>query len=197
MPNVVNFHLPEAQESEAAIKNSGLQKADRDLIYSLGLTTDASPLTEPRITNNRLTLSAGSFAGTTLTKHNTIIKGATGASLMDGQLQIMEDAVLDGVEFVSSKNNTGYLVSVKAGSTAVFRNCIFSKETDTITNGTAIWVSLASRAIVIGCVFRGGNGVDVPILNGSGSAAAVQVVGTYNKTGVAFGATVTLTAVIE
>lgn len=197
MPNVVNFHLPEAQESEAAIKNSGLQKADRDLIYSLDLTTDASPLTEARITNNRLTLSAGSFAGATLTRRNTILKGATGASLVDGQLHITEDAVMDGVEFVSSEGNTGYLVSVKGGATVVFRNCIFSKETDTITNGTAIWVSLTSRAIVIGCVFRGGNGVDVPILNGSGSAAAVQVIGSYNKTGVPFGATVTLTAVIE
>ena len=194
MPNVINFHLPEP--SPAEIKNYGLQKDDRDLIYSLGLTTDASPIMEPRITNNRLTLSAGSFAGTPLTKYNTVIKAATGASLMNGKLTITEDAVLDGVEFVSSQKNEGVLVLVKAGAVAVFRNCIFSKEIDTITNGTAISVEAGAKAIVTGCVFRGGNAADVPIANAA-AAADVQVVASYNKTGVAFGATVTLTAVIQ
>ena len=194
MPNVINFHLPEP--SPAEVKNNGLQKDDRDLIYSLGLTTDASPIMETRITNNRLTLSAGSFAGTTLTRHNTTLKAATGASLMSGELTIAEDAVLDGVGFVSSERNEGTLVLVKAGAIAVFRNCTFSKEIDTITNGTAISVEAGAKAIVTGCVFRGGNAVDVPIANAA-AAADVQVVASYNKTGVAFGGTVTLTGVIE
>lgn len=194
MPNVINFHLPEP--SPAEIKNNGLQKDDRDLIYSLGLITDASLILEPRITNNRLTLSAGEFAGATLTKYNTVIKAATGASLMNGKLTITEDAVLDGVEFVSSEKNEGVLVLVKAGAVAVFRNCTFSKEIDTITNGTAISVEAGAKAIVTGCVFRGGNAVDVPIANAAASGD-VQVVASYNKTGVAFGGTVTRTAVIE
>ncbi len=194
MPNVINFHLPEP--SPAEVKNNGLQKDDRDLLYSLGLTTDASPISEPRITNNRLTLSSGEFAGATLTKYNTVIKAATGASLMSGKLTITEDAVLDGVEFVSSEKNEGALVLVKTGAVAVFRNCTFSKETDTITNGTAISVETGAKAIVTGCVFRGGNTVDVPIANAA-AAGDVQVVASYNKTGVAFGGTVTLTAVIE
>ena len=194
MPNVINFHLPEP--SPAEVKNNSLQKEDRDLIYSLDLTTDASPISEPRITNNRLTLSAGEFAGATLTKYNTVIKAATGASLMNGKLTITEDAVLDGVEFVSSEKNEGSLVLVKTGAVAVFRNCTFSKEIDTITNGTAISVEAGAKAIVTGCVFRGGNTVDVPIANAA-AAGDVQVVASYNKTGVAFGGTVTLTAVIE
>jgi hypothetical protein len=196
MPHVINFHLPKEEVSPPEVKNNNLQKEDRDLLYSLDLITDANPVGEPRITNNRVTLSAGSFAGATLGRSNTILKGATGASLMDGQLTITEDAVLDGVEFVSSKRNSGTLVLVKEGAVVVFRNCIFSKEIDTITNGTAISVEATAKAIVIGCVFRGGNAVDVPIANAAG-ATDVQVVGSYNKTGVAFGATVTLTAVIE
>ena len=83
------------------------------------------------------------------------------------------------------------LVLVKAGAVAVFRNCIFSKEIDTITNGTAISVEAGAKAIVTGCVFRGGNAAN------AAAAADVQVVASYNKTGVAFGATVTLTAVIQ
>ena len=194
MPNVINFHLPEP--SPAEVKNTGLQKDDRDLIYSLDLTTEAGLISEPRITNNRLTLSAGEFAGATLTKYNTVIKAATGASLMNGKLTITEDAVLDGVEFVSSEKNEGSLVLVKTGAVAVFRNCTFSKEIDTITNGTAISVEAGAKAIVTGCVFRGDNTVDVPIANAA-AAGDVQVVASYNKTGVAFGGTVTLTAVIE
>ena len=194
MPNVINFHLPEPTPAE--VKNNGLQKEDRDLLYGLDLATDADPISEPRLTNNRLTLSAGEFAGATLTRFNTLIKAATGSSLMNGKLTITEDAVIDGVEFVSSEKNGGTLVLVKTGAVAVFRNCIFSKEIDTITNGTAISVEAGAKAIVTGCVFRGGNGADVPIANAA-AAGDVQVVASYNKTGVAFGGTVTLTAVIE
>tara|TARA_R110002020_G_scaffold226824_1_gene437285 strand:- start:9355 stop:9945 length:591 start_codon:yes stop_codon:yes gene_type:complete len=196
MPNVINFHLPKSEKSPPEVKNDGLQKEDRDLLYSLSLTQDSSPIEEKRLVNNRVTLSAGFFSGVTTRKTNTVVKAATGASLVDGQITVSADAVFDGVEFTSSSKNPGTLVVVKTGTVAVFRNCIFSKDIDTITNGTAISVAAGAKAIVTGCVFRGGNGSDVPIAN-SAAAADVQIIGTYNKTGVAFGGGVTTTAVIE
>lgn len=196
MPNIINFHLPKAQTSTAEVKNSGLQKDDRDLLYSLGITMDTDPISEHRITNNAITLSAGKYAGATLKRANTQIRGITAFTIMEGLLTIEDDAVLDGIEFASSDKNFGKLVDVKGSSVAVFRNCTFSKEVDGITDGTAVAVAAGCKAVFVGCVFRGGNVVDVPISN-SAAAGDVQVVGCYNKTGVAFGATVTTTGVIE
>lgn len=196
MPQVINFHLPKEEASAPEVKNNNLQKEDRDLLYSLSLTRDVDPIKENKLVNNRVTLSAGSFAGFVVRKLNTLVKAATGASVVEGAVVVEEDAVFDGVEFSSSSKNTGAMVTVKHGAVAVFRNCIFSKETENITNGTALLVEATAKAMVVGCVFRGGNGVDVPIDNQAGGSD-VQVVATYNKTGVAFGGTVTLTAVIE
>tara|TARA_R100000664_G_scaffold9014_2_gene14927 strand:+ start:14616 stop:15212 length:597 start_codon:yes stop_codon:yes gene_type:complete len=189
MPNVLEYYVPQSFRTETEVENKDIRDQNRQLLYSLDLTSSGSPIQEPQIDNNLITLSGGEYGGAVLERDATLLRGGTGSSSVVGKIEVHANAVIDGIYFDSSNtNHTEHVVVGRKDSPvkAVIRNCTFNKNKGL---DTSVMVSVAegSQAIIIGCIFKGGPGTASPVLNDPANAAGdVQVIGSLNLTGSAF-----------
>ena len=189
MPNILEQYVPQAFRTGAEVENQDIREQNRQLLYSLDLTSPGFPIQEPRVDSNLITLSGGEYGGAVLEKEATLLRGGTGSSTVVGKIEVYANAVIDGIYFDSSNtNHTEHILVGRKDSPvkAIIRNCIFNKKKGL---DTSVMVSVAegSQAIIIGCLFKGGPAAASPVLNDPANAAGdVQVIGSLNLTGAAF-----------
>ena len=174
--------------------DTGYREETRRQAGSDEVTQPEDAISEDLLADNYIRLARGVHGGFKLETDFTELDGVTG-SVIERQATIDADAVVDGVSFVSSDENSEALVVVPdppvGGGTnrVIFRGCTFVK----VATDTDTFVSCATgtRVLFLGCIFRGApSGGGVPITN-AGAAANVRVVECINATN-PFGAGVTV-----
>ena len=173
----------EADES-VDVNNQQSRNVLTDAFNSLDLLFANEPLSEEAERRNNFNLSPGDFAGQILKKTDSNVFGVAGGSTMQTKLVLSSRHVIDGVRFANSVDNRGTLVQMSATSVVIFRSCIFER---TVPDSVPNWVAIATggKAVFTGCMFLG-IGTGGAIITHAGAAANVQVVGSYNGTGIAF-----------
>tara|TARA_R100001594_G_scaffold38768_1_gene70178 strand:+ start:12947 stop:13555 length:609 start_codon:yes stop_codon:yes gene_type:complete len=153
-------------------------------VNSLDLLQSNEAMVENASSRNTFNLTAGEYGGGTLKKRDSNIYGTSGGSTIHTKLSLKNRHVVDTVRFANSADNRDELVVVGDSAVVQFRNCVFDR---TITANAPKWVIVdnGGMAVFIGCMFLGVGTGGIVIENG-GAAANVQVVGSYNGTGIAF-----------
>ena len=143
--------------------DANITDSDTAALSSLGVYGSKDKLTSPKKQNNTLPLSGGNFTINKVEKKNTDYKGL-GATTSKSTLTIEADSRFFGMTF-------GGAITITAGNTAIFSNCLFEKAT----------IAIAAGAFVhfIGVVFD-----EDTTYSHTGAPANVYAIGVSNKTGV-------------
>ena len=163
---------------------------DRDdqarLVSSLGgtIVSTEDALGEILNRDNAVTLLAGTHGGVLITKENAKVNGVPGAII---NRLVIVDTVDDITHFANihfqcltaDRDNAAALVQIKAGSTAIFNNCVF--ELGGVEMVAMIDVVALGKAHFYGCSFIGVQTAGNPISN-AGVAGNVSITGCSNKT---------------
>lgn len=147
-------------------------------------TEDAVVETQKR--DNNITLLAGTHGGMLITKPQTTIQGVPGTVI---ERLVEVDTTNDITTFKhihfrclsSEQDNVDSLVTVKAGSTAVFIGCVFEKP-DPVPCTNHVTVEANAFAHFHGCSFIPDNSTAGFTVNNAGAAANVSVHGCSRKT---------------
>jgi len=159
--------------------NEQLRSESATILATLNIEVAPASLEESAIRNNAITLTSGNHGGVTLAVDDTAIKGMPAGVFMTKKVSFDADAVVDGIHFTSSPDNSDELAVIGGSATVVFRACTLEKFPT--TGSTFVTVESGGKALFVGCVFRGSPPSGDVISNAV--AANVQLVGCYNKTG--------------
>jgi hypothetical protein len=175
----------DTSESREMQLNRQYRDMVRETVQSLTVSLPGDGLVEEEESENVFNLTGGEYSGKVFESENTHIRGLTASSSFNSQVQVREDAVIDGMRFVSSSENLSSLVVVSSGVKCVFRNCVFEKTQESDSNHIAM-DSSTTKILAIGCVFIGP--LKGPILlNPGGVAANAVFVGCLDLTGGGYG----------
>lgn len=142
--------------------DANITDSDTAALASLGAYGKRDKLNPPKKQNNTMPLSGGDFVINKVDKKNTDFKGL-GATESKKNLVISADSRYFGMTF-------GGTITIDAGTTAIFSNCLFENASINITAG--------AFAHFIGVVFD-----EDTTYSHAGAPANVYVIGVSNKTG--------------
>tara|TARA_R110000787_G_scaffold55641_6_gene128386 strand:- start:2311 stop:2919 length:609 start_codon:yes stop_codon:yes gene_type:complete len=164
--------------------NQNTRDALIDSVNSLQLLQSNEAMVESASSRNTFNLTTGEYGGGTLKKRDSNIYGTSGGSTIHTRLTLQNRHIVDNVRFANSVDSRDELVQVDSTAIVQFRNCVFER---TITANAPAWVIVdnGGTAVFIGCMFLG-LGTGGVIIDNGGALADVQVVGSYNGTGIAF-----------
>tara|TARA_R100001163_G_C5056838_1_gene193326 strand:+ start:120 stop:650 length:531 start_codon:yes stop_codon:yes gene_type:complete len=157
----------------------------RETVQSLAISLPGDDLVEEEESANIFNLTGGEYSGKMFKSGNTHVRGLSASSSFNSQVKVAEDAVIDGVRFVSSPENMSSLVYVSDGVRCVFRNCVFEKTLEADSWHIEM-VSSTTKILAVGCVFIGPLKTSI-LLNPGGVAANAVFVGCSDLTGSGYG----------
>ena len=175
----------DTSESREMQLNRQYRDMVRETVQSLTVSLPGDGLVEEEESGNIFNLTGGEYSGKMFQSLNTHIRGLSASSSFNSQVKIAEDAIIDGMKFVSSPDNMSSLVYVSDGVWCVFKNCVFEKSLEADQYYIEM-VSSTTKILAVGCVFIGP--LKGPILlNPGGVAANAVFVGCADLTGSGYG----------
>ena len=162
-------------------RNQDIRLKQSSVLASLEIETPNGFTRDTKSQYNAKNLSAGMHAPIRVERPFSFVGGIGVKTISSGRSIIDQRAVIDGVHFKNSASSSVELVTVGTKATnpdvrVVFRNCVFER---TKRSNAAVWVQVGAdaKAVFVGCMFSGGNSAGTYIVNVSGVAANVQLVG--------------------
>lgn len=181
LPETFKQNQPPVQQEDESVREQ-----QRQVVDSLEITRPEDPITEPKLQDNTVALTTGTYGGAVLTKVDTTLKAVSPGTVMVGQLVIQQSAVIEGIHFKNSETNRSDLIVIKSPAKARFINCTFQKDTD--LDGRLIVVEDGAKAAFSLCLFTGGSDdSNRVILTESGTVTDVNLFGCENRTPNAIG----------
>lgn len=159
--------------------NQGLRDDLVDTVNAFGVLLQRDIIDEPETSGNAVTLAKGTWGGLTIEGEDTVLSSLSNGSKVNTKVKLTSDCLVEGVHFINSDKNLASLIEVDGSGIVVrFIGCTFEKD----TNLPADCVDLTDgRIIFVGCLFKGSTGTSGNVVNNSGAATDVQVIGCYNK----------------
>lgn len=187
-------------------RDSEEREVTRQAVEGLSIVLPEQPIDEVKKQDNVFLLVAGDHGGATLRKPFTRVLGTSGARMVR-RMEILADAVVDGLHFTSAagnrtRNNEDYLVRVADNARVIFRGCLFEKAADDPMSAVAadrkcfVVVEDGAKAEFVSCIFRPTMTAAGLVVNHLvGPAVDVHIVGVLNATGQPHGGVTTISEV--